>query len=375
MPFSGTPGSLNAITDVPGVLVGYRTLIRGDNIRTGITAILPRGPSNDPVFGGHFVLNGNGEFAGLSWLAEGGFVDGPILITNTHSVGIVRDSVIQWQIARDKMPLTNREIGSGFSLPLVAETADFRLNDMNKQLISKEDVFAALDSAGGNSIEEGNVGGGTGMIAFGWKGGTGTSSRKIGDFHIGCLVQANHGASGNLIIGNCPFPESPPIQSNGAGSIIIILATDAPLLPNQLDRVAKRGALGIAKSGGMGEHGSGDFIVAFSTANPAAAVSGALLSREPGSGSALSGASTSNPTHSGHSGGAGYKISLEDSNTSVKLEFMAISEMDKIFEATIQVVDEAIINALVAAKPMTGFNQLTVQNLPHPLIREKFARH
>src|SRR6266700_3078176 len=282
VPFDGTPGPLNAITDVAGVTVGHSTIIRGQGklvvgqgpVRTGVTAIFPRGPTNgDPVFGGWFTLNGNGEMTGTTWLEESGFLAGPVMITNTHSVGIVRDAVIEW--------LVRKGFEFDWSLPIVAETWDGSLNDINGFHVTKEHAFPALDSARSGPVAEGNVGGGTGMICHQFKGGIGTASRVLpasaGGYTVGVLVQCNYGLRPYLRIAGVPVGQEIPDLLPGPvragsndeenGSIIVVVATDAPLLPHQLKRIATRVALGVGRSGGYGGNSSGDIFVAFSTAN------------------------------------------------------------------------------------------------------------
>src|ERR1700730_17591366 len=278
IPFEGKPGPLNAITDVAGVEVGHTTIIRGEGklavglgpVRTGVTAILPRGRRDDPaVFAGWFSQNGNGEMTGTSWIEESGYLTTPIMITNTHSVGVVRDAVIEWQLREGKRT-------AAWSLPVVAETYDGFLNDINGFHVTKDDAWTALRAARSGQIVEGNVGGGTGMIGYGWKGGIGTASRKMsradGGHILGVLVQVNCGRAHELIIAGvqigreltprsyAPSPES--------GSIIIVAGTDAPLLPHQLERVARRLTMGLARTGSVSGNGSGDIFLAFSTANP-----------------------------------------------------------------------------------------------------------
>src|SRR2546422_3454659 len=283
IPLEGTPGALDAITDVAGVEVGHATIILGSGkrvvgkgpVRTGVTAVLPRGKSSgDPVFAGWFTLNGNGEMTGTTWLEEAGFLWGPVMITNTHSVGVVRDAVIEW-LVKQARSLSEYD----WSLPVVAETWDGSLNDINGFHVRKEHVFAALDSARGGPVTEGNVGGGTGMICHRFKGGIGTASRwldsKDGAYTVGVLVQCNYGARPQLRIAGVPvgtaIPDPPPCHepcgsprsardarlAADVGSIIIVVATDAPLLPHQLKRVAKRAALGVGKMGGVGGNSSG----------------------------------------------------------------------------------------------------------------------
>jgi len=357
IPFDGTPGRLNAITDVGGVEVGFTTLIFGDGprvpgkgpVRTGVTAIFPRGKdSRDSAFAGCFVLNGDGEMTGTAWIAEAGFLDGPVLITNTHSVGVVRDAVIEWQVLHRRAPLANSNAAdtSFFSLPVVAETADRALNDMDGFHVKREHVFAALDAAAPGPVAEGNVGGGTGMTCHGWKGGTGTASRQLpedaGGYRVGVLVQANHGNPRRLTVAGVPVgrdlvPErrrespAPP----GAGSIIVVVATNAPLLPHQLERVAKRAALGVGRTGGLGENSSGDLLIAFSTANP-----GVVKAADPA-------AVTMLPNH----------------------------RIDPLFAACVEATEEAIINALIAAETMTGADGLTVPAIPHDRLREVLRRY
>jgi len=347
VPFDGTPGQFNAITDVPGVAVGHTTLISGEGklqrgtgpVRTGVTAILPRGAGNPtPVFGGYFSQNGNGEMTGMAWLEESGFAESPILITNTHSVGLVRDTVIKWQLseadkARRTMPL--------WSLPIVAETWDGFLNDINGFHVKEEHVFAALNGAKAGPVQEGAVGGGTGMICYGFKGGIGTSSRKLPDasgaFTVGVLVQCNCGRRPQLMIAGVPvgkeIPGQVPYASNLSpagtelGSIIIIVATDAPLLPNQLKRLAHRATMGLARTGSISGNGSGDLFLAFSTANESAAV--------------------------------------QDVGSALKDAKMLPNEaMDPLFEATVEATEEAIVNAMVASDTMTGIDGHTAIGLP-----------
>jgi L-aminopeptidase/D-esterase-like protein len=349
IPFDGTPGPLNAITDVTGVEVGYTTLISGEGklevgkgpVRTGVTAILPRGRSSfdDPVYAGYFSLNGNGEMTGAAWIEESGFLEGPVMITNTHSVGVVRDATIAWRVAQGGPDPT----GFSWSLPVVAETWDGYLNDINGFHIKPEHVVNALDAAKPGPIAEGSIGGGTGMICFEFKGGTGTSSRvldkKSGGYVIGALVQANCGRRGELMIAGVPVGQE--ITENAVfkqetGSIIIVVATDAPLLPHQLKRLARRASLGLARTGSVSGNGSGDLFVAFSTANPRAA--------DP-----------AEPTHS--------------------VTTVPNDRMDPIFTATVQSVEEAIINAMVANRPMTGRDSHRVDALPHDRVRELLKKY
>src|SRR5579863_5233675 len=286
VPFDGTPGPNNAITDVAGVEVGHSTIISGDGklvvgtgpVRTGVTAILPRGKESlDPVFAAWFSLNGNREMTGTTWVEESGFLEGPVMITNTHSVGVVRDAVIQWRVSRGAADAT----GFYWSLPVVAETWDGWLNDINGFHVKPEDAFHAIDSAHGGPIEEGSVGGGTGMICNEFKGGIGTSSRKlnekIGGYTVGVLVQCNYGMRPNLRVAGVPVGKEIPndaaysaanFDELDRGSIIVIVATDAPLLSHQLKRLARRVSLGLGRDGSISGNGSGDIFIAFSTANP-----------------------------------------------------------------------------------------------------------
>ncbi len=342
--FEGTPGPFNAITDVAGVEVGYATIIEGASARTGLTVIHPRGKANhDPVFAGWFPFNGNGELTGSAWIEEGGFLEGPIGITNTHSVGVVRDTIIDWQVQHGA-------IFQRWSCPVVGETADGWLNDMNGFHIKPEHVWQALDSAHGGLIEEGNVGGGTGMITYEFKGGTGTSSRRFklesGTWTIGALVQANFGRRFQLMIDGVPvgrhIPSGAPFSkgenpfSGENGSLIVVLGTDAPLLPHQLERLAKRATLGMARTGALGGNGSGDIFLAFSTANPGAA----------------------NPQADG---GAA---------SPARIEALPNSEVDLPLYAAALATEEAIMNALIAAETMTGRDGLTVHALPHEQVQQ-----
>ncbi|MFO0763104.1 MAG: P1 family peptidase [Byssovorax sp.] len=343
IPFEGSPGPLNAITDVRGVEVGMTTLIRGESCRTGVTILHPRGKqSHDPVFASTFALNGNGEMTGTAWIEEGGFLEGPIGITNTHDVGCVRDTIIRWQIE-------NKAMFQPWSCPVVAETADGWLNDINGFHVRPEHVLSALQSAGGGPVAEGNVGGGTGMICYEFKGGTGTSSRKLpeslGGYTVGVLVQANFGRRYQLVVAGVPvghhLTEHAPV-TNGEhpyreqGSIIIIVATDAPVLPIQLKRIAKRAGLGLARTGSMAGNGSGDIFVAFSTANPGAA--------RPASGVA-------------------------------DLRALSNEHIDPLFHATVYATEEAIINAMIAAETMTGRDGVTIHAIPHDRLGELLRRY
>ena len=351
VPFEGTPGPLNAITDVVGVEVGHTTLISGDGplvvgqgpVRTGVTAILPQGRAfRERLFGAWFTLNGNGEMTGTTWLEESGMLGSPILITNTHSVGVVRDAVIEWNARKG----TGSGYSGDFSLPIVAETWDGFLNDINGFHVKKEHVFAALDAARGGPVAEGNVGGGTGMIAHDFKGGIGTSSRRIlvdgATYTVGALVQANYGAREQLTIAGVPVGREisdlrrvPGDRDEDQGSIIVVLATDAPLLPHQLKRVATRIALGVGAMGGRGGNSSGDIFIAFSTANR----------------------------------------DISRSSGLVTLSMVPNEQINALFNATAQATEEAIVNALVAARDMTGINGSRVYALPHDRLRAVLQKY
>ena len=352
----GTAGPLDAITDVAGVEVGHTTLISGSGklvvgqgpVRTGVTVIHPRGKrSPDPVFGAWFTLNGNGEMTGTTWLQESGILEGPIAITNTHSVGVVRDAILQWQVSRPGL--------QPWGLPVVAETYDGRLNDINGFHVTAKHTFDALDGATSGVVKEGNVGGGTGMVCHGFKGGIGTASRRVdvavGGYTVGVLVQCNYGQRRELRIAGVQIGEEIPDllscvassdatilptaprcgaparedENDGAGSIIIVVATDAPLLPHQIKRLVTRASLGVGRMGGKGENSSGDIFVAFSTANPGVA-----------------------------------------SDTGVaRVAMLPNARMNALFTATVQATEEAIVNALLAAETMTGANEVHVFALPH----------
>jgi D-aminopeptidase len=348
VPFEGTPGPLDAITDVKGVEVGYRTLISGEGklvvgqgpVRTGVTAIFPRGKQSvDPVFAGWFTENGNGEMTGTTWVQESGFLYGPVMITNTHSVGVVRDAVIAWQLKYG----TSLPLEDWWSLPVVAETWDGYLNDINGFHVTTADANAAMQDAHGGAIAEGNVGGGTGMICFEFKGGTGTASRKLpdklGGYTVGVLVQCNFGTRHLLRIAGAPVGyeiTGKKVWDDDTGSIIVVVATDAPLLPSQMQRIAKRVTLGLGRLGSISGDGSGDIFIAFSTANP----------------------------------GAG----MEQTKV-VTVQMLPNDRMDALFEATVQATEEAVVNALVAAKTLTGADGHTVEALPHERLREVLKRY
>ncbi len=347
VPFDGTPGPLNAITDVKGVEVGHRTLISGEGklkvgvgpVRTGVTAIFPRGKASaDPVFAGWFTENGNGEMTGTTWVEESGFLYGPVMITNTHSVGVVRDAVIKWQFEHGPAA----PLDDWWSLPVVAETWDGYLNDINGFHVKPEDAVAAIENAHGGPVEEGSVGGGTGMICNEFKGGIGTSSRKLGEkaggYTVGVLVQCNYGIRRNLRIAGVPVGKEipgPSVWDQDTGSIIVVVATDAPLLPHQLKRLARRVTLGLGRNGSISGNESGDIFISFSTAN-----AGAGMSKTPAA-----------------------------------ITILPIEKIDPLFEATVQATEEAVINAMVAADTMTGIDNHRVEALPHDKLREVLKKY
>ena len=346
VPFDGTPGPLNAITDVAGVEVGFVTLVEGEGalekgrgpIRTGVTAILPRGRVFDPVFAATYALNGNGEMTGVHWIEESGFLETPITITNTFSVGVVRDAVIAWM---DSTGLNaDPEGGLWYTYPLVAETYDV-LNDILGQHVTRAHAFEALDAARPGPVAEGNVGGGTGMIVHGFKGGTGTASRVLDDGHtVGVLVQANYGGRPTFTVAGVPVGrEIPDLLPNWdvltRGSIIVVVATDAPFLPQQLQRLVERVPLAIGRLGGFGNNGSGDIFVSFSTGNPGA-----------------------------WAGDANAPLAMVPNRL-----------MNPYMQAVVQATEEAILNAMVAAETMTGRDGLTVHALPHDRLREALRKY
>lgn len=370
VPFDGTPGRYNAITDVAGVEVGHTTLVRGEGtlvegrgpVRTGVTAVLPRGRGSSlPVFAGWFSLNGNGEMTGTTWVDESGVLEGPVLITNTHSVGVVRDAAIQWML--------KNQPGFRWALPVVAETWDGVLNDINGFHVTPEHVFAALDNARGGRVTEGAVGGGTGMLCNGFKGGIGTSSRVVereaGGYSLGVLVQCNYGSRRGLRIAGVPVGQeftspmlcvagsAPPTRiwlrelnrcgkqsslqerpGGELGSIIIVVATDAPLLPHQLERLVKRAALGLGREGSIASNFSGDIFIAFSTAN----------------------------------------TPLADS-TMATVRMLPNDRLDPLFTATVQATEEAVTNAMVAAETMTGADSIRAYALPHARLVEILRKY
>jgi L-aminopeptidase/D-esterase-like protein len=351
VPFEGTAGPLNAITDVKGVEVGQVTLISGEGalkvgsgpVRTGVTAILPRGKqTNDQVFAGWFSLNGNGEMTGTTWVEESGFLEGPVMITNTHSVGVTRDAVIAWRVKHNQM-------NQPWSLPVVAETYDGYLNDINGFHVKEKHVFDALDNAKSGPVAEGNVGGGTGMICYGFKGGIGTASRRVderaGGYTVGVLVQANFGRRDQLRVAGVPVGQEitenmlssveTGLPREDVGSIIIVVATDAPLLPHQLKRLARRAALGLARTGTTSGNGSGDIFIAFSTANAEASKPSGIA----------------------------------------QLTMLPNDRIGMVFDATVQATEEAIINALVAAETMTGVDNHKATALPHDRLKEVMKKY
>ncbi|PWT91407.1 MAG: aminopeptidase [Proteobacteria bacterium] len=354
VPFDGTPGPLNAITDVSGVTVGHTTLISGEGdlpvgkgpVRTGVTAILPRGKNSmtDSVFAGWWSLNGNGEMTGTTWVEESGFLEGPVMITNTHSVGVVRDAVIQWRVQHGQPD----PAGYWWSLPVVAETWDGWLNDINGFHVKPEHVFHAIDSAHSGAVEEGNVGGGTGMICNEFKGGIGTSSRKLSDkdggYTVGVLVQCNYGRRSNLRIAGVPVGReisqdraytASSFSELDRGSIIVVVATDAPLVAHQLKRLARRVSLGLGRDGSISGNGSGDIFIAFSTANAGAAAADQV----------------------------------------VTLKMLPNDKIEPVFAATVEATEEAVINSMIAAEDMTGAHNHRVLALPHEQLRAVLKKY
>ena len=355
IPFEGTPGPLNAITDVAGVTVGYSTIISGDGklevgkgpVRTGVTAILPRGEGSfdDPAYAGVFSLNGNGEMTGTAWIEESGFLEGPVVITNTHSVGVARDAIIQWRVSKAGPDPT----GFSWSLPVVAETYDGYLNDINGFHVKPAHVVEALENARSGPVAEGSVGGGTGMVAYEFKAGMGTASRLVkgkgtaGDpaqsYTVGAIVQANCGRRAQLTIAGVPVGKEIPqgaVFSRDAGSIIIVIGTDAPLLPHQLKRLARRASMGLARTGSTSGNGSGDLFLAFSTANRGVAT-------------------PEKPLHS--------------------VQTIPNDRLDGIFNATVEAVEEAIVNSIVTNQTMTGADDHKVVALPHQELKDALKKY
>jgi L-aminopeptidase/D-esterase-like protein len=351
VPLGGTPGPLNAITDVAGIAVGHVTLISGEGplvvgrgpVRTGVTALLPRGAKYDPVFAATTLLNGNGDMTGTHWIEESGFLETPVLLTNTNSVGVVRDATLRWM--RDRKFFEPQAADTWYAYPVVAETYDGFLNDITGFHVTAEHAIAALDGAKPGAVAEGNVGGGTGMVCHGFKGGIGTASRKVSTGHVlGALVQANYGKRESFTVAGVPvgreitdlLRERGPNPPEGRqGSIIVVTATDAPLVPHQLKRLARRVPIGIGRVGGTGNNGSGDLFLAFSTANPGAAARHGVK----------------------------------------QVQMLSNDDIDPLLEATIEAVEEAILNALVAAETMTGINGNTVYALPHDRLREALRKY
>lgn len=345
LPLPGRPGRANAITDVAGVEVGYCTLVSGEGalvrgqgpVRTRVTAILPRGRSGvgTAVAAGSSALNGNGELTGLAWVEESGECEGPITITNTHSVGCARDGTVKWLIERAAMQ-------QPWVLPVAGETYDGELNDINGFHVRDEHVFAALDAARPGAIDMGSVGGGTGMICYDFKGGSGSASRLVeagGSWTVGAFVQANFGTRRELTVLGVPVGrhvQGGEVRSRPLGSVIAIVATDAPLLPHQLKRLARRVPLGLARTGTFGHNGSGDIFLALSTANAPA-----------------------------FARGSGRR----------SMEFIANAEMDPLFEAVVETIEEAVLDAMIANAPMTGANGVTVRALPHGDLIDLLRRH
>ena len=362
IPFAGKCGKYNAITDVAGVEVGYCTLIRGeatadtayssDFARTGVTAILPLGKKRSAVFAGRADLNGNGELTGTHWIDDSGFLHGPVMITNTNSVGVVRDAVSEWMVRNQYFYpawADGHEIPNlGYFYPAVGETFDGTLNNINGFKIRREHALEALESAASGPVKEGNVGGGTGMCCLGFKGGTGTASRLVSttwgqEYTVAALVQSNFGTRSELTIRGIPVGRliqgyerviPCPSPKEGEGSIIVIMATDAPMMPWQLSNLARRATIGIGRMGGGNHSGSGDIFLAFSTANANAFC-----------------------------------------YTHTTVEIMSDQEMDPFYAAAANVVEESIMNALLAAEDMTGRNMNTVRALPHDQLREILARY
>lgn len=343
IPFPGDVGPWNAITDVSGVTVGHRTLIAGSDTRTGVTVVLPRGNDYDPVYAGWHALNANGELTGLHWVREGGFLEGPVVLTNTHSVGAAHEGTMLWK--RD----TGYHNGGLAALPVIGETWDGFLNDINALHVRPEHAYEALATARTGPVPEGNVGGGTGMVCFRFKGGIGTASRVLSIngqlYTLGVLVQANFGLREDLVVRGLPLgqqlrnqllrenPDPAPEAEPEGNSIICIIATDAPLLPHHLNRVAQRGVIGLARTGGLGRNSSGDFFIAFSTANP----------------------------------GAWHQTGL------YRAEALPNNAIDPVFAAAAEATEEAILNALVAARTMEGRDGRRVHALPHEMLREAFT--
>jgi len=348
VPFTGTPGEWNAITDVAGVEVGYRTLIEGESVRTGVTAIHPRGRdrSADPCAAGVFSLNGNGEMTGVSWVEESGTVAWPITITNTHAVGVAHEATIHWAVRRFT------ELGELWLLPMAAETYDGYLNDINGGHVTRQVVIDAIEAAASGPIEEGSIGGGTGMNCYAFKGGSGTASRVVdlgdGGYTVGAFLQCNFGKRAALTIAGRPLgaelADDNPIEEEygtqpGAGSVIAVIATDAPLLPGQCQALARRVPLGLARTGTSGSHFSGDLFLAFSTANPGA-----------------------------------FETGFPDGDPAPSsLRFLQWKWMDELYQAVVESVEEATVNALVANDAMVGRDGHRSPALPRDRVAAVFA--
>lgn len=344
IPFEGTPGHFNAITDVDGVAVGHHTLISGEGelivgkgpVRTGVTAILPL--LDNPcsrLFGAFFSLNGNGEITGASWIEESGLIEGPIVLTNTNSVGTARDAVVEWMISKNWA-------AQDWLLPIVAETYDGYLNDINGFHVKKAHVKKALDNAESGPVQEGSVGGGTGMICYEFKGGIGTSSRVVAvdneDYTIGVVVQANHGLRHQLMVAGVPVGQEiaeNTIHKSEQGSIIIVVATDAPFIPHQLKRLARRSVLGLARTGAIASNYSGDMVLAFSTAN----------------------------------------VNAIGETEMTAVHMLPNEKIDPFFGATVYATEEAIINALVASETMTGIDGRMIMGIPPGQLQDIMRRY
>ena len=356
IPFGGRTGVLNAITDVPGVQVGYRTLIAGDSVRTGVTAIHPRGPAGagDPVVAGFFSQNGNGEMTGVSWIEESGTFSGPVGITNTHAVGVMHAAIVAWTARH------HPELAQAWLLPVAAETWDGYLNDTSGHHVSEDDGIAALEAAASGPVAEGSVGGGTGMNCYQFKAGSGTSSRLVDyagtSYTVGVFLQANFGRRSELTIAGLPLgallAADNPMEDRytappGAGSVIAIVATDAPLLPGQCKALARRVTLGLARTGTTGSHFSGDLFLAFSVANPGAITPGGRA----------------------RAGAAGDPV---EPGPYDQLRFIPWGALDPCYEAVVQATEEAVVNALVAAEEMTGRDGHRSPALPRATVAELF---
>ena len=345
LPFAGRPGRWNAVTDVPGVEVGYVTLVEGDRVRTGVTAIHPRGPAaaDDPVAAGFHSQNGNGEMTGVSWINESGTFAGPVAITNTYAVGVAHAGIIAWTITH------HPGLAEGWLLPVAAETWDGYLNDINGHYVSEDTVVAALEAARSGPVEEGSVGGGTGMNCYQFKGGSGTASRLVpfagAPYTVGVFVQANFGRRHELVLAGVPLGAelsddnpmaTPSAAPPGAGSIIAVVATDAPLFGHQCQALARRVTAGLARTGTSGSHFSGDLFLAFSTANPGAF--------------------------------------RPDAPTAQQLTFIPWGHLDPFYQAVVQATEEAVVNALVANEEMTGRDGHRTPALPRDRVVELLAR-